>query len=61
MDISAEVKLANLSEGNNVDSLNVTAAHLGENADEGRDRNGAFWLRNGEQWIKLCKSHTVGY
>lgn len=29
MDIPAEVKLTDLSEGDDVDSLNVTAAHLG--------------------------------
>lgn len=61
MDVPTEVKLTDLSEGDDVDPLNVTAAHLGGNADIGRDRNAAFLLRKGEQWIKLCKSHTVGY
>lgn len=61
MDISAEVKLTDLSEGDDVDPLDVTAAHLGENADKGRDRKATFLLRKGEQWKRLCKSHTVGY
>lgn len=61
MNISAEVKLTDLSEGDDVDALNVTTANLGGNADKGRDRNVAFLLRKGEQWIRLCKSHTVGY
>lgn len=47
MDISAEVKLTDLSEGDDVDPLNVTAAHLGEYADKGCDRNLAFLLRKG--------------
>lgn len=33
MDISAEVKLTDLPEGDDVDPLNVTAAHLGGNTD----------------------------
>lgn len=58
MDISAEVKLTDLSKGDDVDALNVTTANLGGNTDKGRDRNVA---RKGEQWIRLYKSHTVGY
>lgn len=45
MDISAEVKLADLPEGDDVDPLNVTAAHLGGNTDSGRDRDVAPWLK----------------
>lgn len=60
MDISAEVKLADLPEGDDVDPLNVTAAHLGANTDYGGDRNVAPWRSRGEQWIKLCKSPTAG-
>lgn len=61
VDISTEVKLIDLPEGNDVDPVDVTAAHLRGNKE--------FlctvqpWTPEEnckcEKWIKLCTSHTV--
>lgn len=47
VDVSAEVKLIDLSEGDDVDPLNVTAAHLKVVIETWS----FFLLRKGEQWI----------
>lgn len=62
LDVSAEVELIDLSEGDDVDPIDVTAADLRENMEiNGEKQPWPFaGKKRGEQRIKLCKSHTVG-
>lgn len=61
MDVSTEVKLIDLPEGDDVDPVNVVAAHLRGKAELNVQIQPWTLEENGEceQWIKLCTSHTV--
>lgn len=60
LDVSAEVEVIDLSEGDDVDPIDVTAADLRENMEiNGEKQPCPFAGKRGEQQMKLCKSHMV--